>query len=377
VSNRGGVICPRAIATAATGRCGAAGVKHIAALSVWGGVVVTAAAPDNDERTGEGQEGGIATNDNQPMTITPSGLIMLVRHGFCPPQISDADILDKSKFESLGKAVVCLQVVWVAAQLIGRLAANLPLCLLELNTIGHIMHAAATYVLWWNKPLDIMHPAVVIYNVDALALLAELPTTSLKDKQGYETAQLSKSYVPLDTVSSLPTDSSSSSADEADHAHEQWEEPYLLPGSISNWPKTTLSNDPRIMAFLSVGAIVCGSIHVAAWHAHFPSVPEWYMWQCASIFAVSVGVVGFLYYFPSAFAQVTLDKIPPVNRKCSWRNSIEGLFPEGTQGVLKLLFLCLYTISRVFLVVEAFIAVRSLPRKSYQMPDWVMLFPHL
>jgi hypothetical protein len=84
-----------------------------------------------------------------------------------------------------------------------------------------------------------------------------------------------------------------------------------------------------------------------------------------------------LYDFPSAFAQVASGQITPTDRECSWHTSVKKLFPKGTQGVLKLLFLCLYTISRVFLVLEAFIAVRSLPRKAYQMPDWVMLFPHL
>src|SRR5690242_21711382 len=51
-------------------------------------------------------------------------------------------------------------------QCIARLQQNLPVTLLEINTIGHVICAFALYILWWNKPLDIKDPYIVERNAE-------------------------------------------------------------------------------------------------------------------------------------------------------------------------------------------------------------------
>ena len=66
---------------------------------------------------------------------------------------SEEDIKDKSKASGLAKTLVCVQALWFCAQCISRVAENLPITLLELNTFAHALCTLLVYLLWWNKPL--------------------------------------------------------------------------------------------------------------------------------------------------------------------------------------------------------------------------------
>lgn len=71
------------------------------------------------------------------LTITARGMALLARCGHLP-DISKADILDKSKANNLAKALVMIQALWMLVQVIGRLIVKLPVTLLEVNTIAHV-----------------------------------------------------------------------------------------------------------------------------------------------------------------------------------------------------------------------------------------------
>ena len=77
------------------------------------------------------------------------------------PFLSEGEIWDKSKANSLAKTIVCIQALWFCAQVIGRLIERLPISLLELNTVAHALCALLVYLLWWDKPLDIQEPTVI------------------------------------------------------------------------------------------------------------------------------------------------------------------------------------------------------------------------
>jgi hypothetical protein len=77
------------------------------------------------------------------------------------PDISEAEINDKSKASALAKGIVCLQASWFIIQCIFRLAQSLPTSLLELNTFAHAMCSLLIYLLWWKKPLDIEEPTSI------------------------------------------------------------------------------------------------------------------------------------------------------------------------------------------------------------------------
>ena len=97
------------------------------------------------------------TPKHSRLTVTPRGMALLARCGFLP-KISKEDILDKSKSDNLSKVISVVQALWMLAQIVGRLITDLPVTLLEVNTLAHIMCAMIIYILWWDKPKLINEP---------------------------------------------------------------------------------------------------------------------------------------------------------------------------------------------------------------------------
>jgi len=72
-----------------------------------------------------------------------------------------ADFLNKKvvalqKSDRLAKGVVCLQVLWLVIQAAARKAEQLPVTLLELNTIAQVWITLVIYGMWWYKPQGIV-----------------------------------------------------------------------------------------------------------------------------------------------------------------------------------------------------------------------------
>lgn len=96
------------------------------------------------------------------VTISSEGVLFLAEHRrWLIPDISKAEILDKSNANGLAKAIVCLQAIWFCTQCISRLAQGLSISFLELNTFAHAICALLAYALWWSKPLDIGEPTSI------------------------------------------------------------------------------------------------------------------------------------------------------------------------------------------------------------------------
>ncbi|KAG2075354.1 hypothetical protein BDR04DRAFT_1126255 [Suillus decipiens] len=113
-------------------------------------------------------------------TLTPKELLRFVREGSVEmPVVTKADIEDRSKGDVLSKCVAILQLVWFLTQLIARYAQNLPVTLLEIDTLGIAALACISYGLWLKKPKDIGRPYIVHWNSEATA---PPPGDSLVDK---------------------------------------------------------------------------------------------------------------------------------------------------------------------------------------------------
>src|SRR5271169_6454616 len=64
------------------------------------------------------------------------------------PDIPLDTIRKRGKANSFAKGLVCLQVIWMLIQTIARKIFDLPITLLELNTVVHIRCAIAMYAIW-------------------------------------------------------------------------------------------------------------------------------------------------------------------------------------------------------------------------------------
>ena len=95
--------------------------------------------------------------DLRRSTLTPRGITLLAKCNLIP-DVTRHEIEDKSKADRLTKTVVCIQAGWLLVQVFGRVAQNLPVTLLEINTLAHVLCTFIIYLLWWNKPSMVSEP---------------------------------------------------------------------------------------------------------------------------------------------------------------------------------------------------------------------------
>lgn len=77
------------------------------------------------------------------------------------PDISEKEILDKSKADPTTKTIACLQSGWFVTQCIARGIEHLPVSPLEIITCAIILCTATTYFFWLYKPLNVLTPTII------------------------------------------------------------------------------------------------------------------------------------------------------------------------------------------------------------------------
>lgn len=95
-------------------------------------------------------------------TLTPDGLAWLMEHvpGLVP-DVPEESIRDRSKADSVAKALLVWQVCYFVVSCAARRAQSLPLSLFEVSTLAHALCTVLTYAVWWRKPLNIGEPTVI------------------------------------------------------------------------------------------------------------------------------------------------------------------------------------------------------------------------
>jgi hypothetical protein len=108
------------------------------------------------------------------VVLAPAGVIYLAKLGRLPDiQMSDKDIRDKSKADSVAEMIAVLQISWLVLHCLSRKIVGYPLTVLEVHTLVHAGCALMMYSLWASKPLDIKEPTLVSADgfKDELALM--------------------------------------------------------------------------------------------------------------------------------------------------------------------------------------------------------------
>ncbi|KAG2367574.1 hypothetical protein BDR07DRAFT_1372721 [Suillus spraguei] len=127
--------------------------------------------------------GGFVLHVNgQPWaTLTPEELLRFVQSGSVKmPDITEADIEDRSKGDLLSKIAAICQLLWFVIQIVARHAKNLPVTLLEIDTLAIAVVACISYLLWLKKPKDVGRPYIVHWNSEATAPPSD--SENLRDK---------------------------------------------------------------------------------------------------------------------------------------------------------------------------------------------------
>jgi len=72
--------------------------------------------------------------------------------------ITAKKIKDRSRGDAMSKAFAVIQTGWFVLQCMARLVQHLPVTELEIVTLAFASLNLVTYVLWWEKPLDVKFP---------------------------------------------------------------------------------------------------------------------------------------------------------------------------------------------------------------------------
>lgn len=141
-----------------------------------------------------------------------------------------------------------------------------------------------------------------------------------------------------------------------------------------NWPGDDLIMPMQghlMGAILWFATTIYGAIHLAGWNEHFPTVVESWFWRGSAAYLIFSGLLwSFLNLMGHYSCSVWLY----------WYELLAGYVKRRTHMLIYVLSVIggtLYVIARLYLVIEAFVSLRSLPASVYESPSWILSVPHL
>lgn len=147
----------------------------------------------------------------------------------------------------------------------------------------------------------------------------------------------------------------------------------LVVPTVQNWPSDDLL---RNVSGLLVGIMLWslnflyGALHATAWTSHFPSDAEMWLWRVSALYIAFCGGLWIILNYVALL-------YPPLN--AFWERWMDGVSSPVYLAVIgTAVFVCglSFCLTRGFLLVEAFISIRSLEPGVYETPDWTQIFPH-
>jgi len=153
---------------------------------------------------------------------------------------------------------------------------------------------------------------------------------------------------------------------------------YLVQGSVYTGDINIASRKFNIMEnaalFFMIGLLSCfyAGAHASAWSSHFPSYIERWIWRGACIcIAAGVPFARALWVFPSVIGDcLVLQR----------QGRVVKLLKYLLAPIIFLLFglsIISYIVARLFIPLEAFISIRSLPIGAFENVEWVEYWPHV
>jgi len=271
------------------------------------------------------------------VTLSPDGVRKLAAQNLEQFKISRSSIEDRSKADTVQKGLVLFQVVWMALQCIARKAYGLPLSLLELHTMVHVVCAMAMYAFWIEKPLDIRSAEVL--DPSKFPDLNDLDLGKHTQRQGSNLAGFKLSSLlqadALEIVGTL--------------------------GDMGGQLVATVG--------LLLPAIY-GGVHLSAWRFEFPTPIE-SLWKIACIIiAASIPV----WYVASLLPIEIADAVAKHSKRLE---TVANFFFGFMVWFCGRLLIYVLAVCRFYIVVEAFVSLRSMPIGVYWTPAWIQMIPHL
>lgn len=309
--------------------------------------------------------------DSPRLSVTGEGILGLAQLGHLP-DIPQDFILDKSKADNVTKSLVVVQASWLLVQCIIRLAAHLPLTLLEINTLAHVVCVLGIYCLWWKKPLDIHDPTVLSGDwVRSVCAYMWERSTILPSWRVYwkDLSYPTRNGQPSDPLQQRRRELTSTFDGSVFGGADT-----LVNLRIMNWPAERMGSvkfkGQRWDQFtFGMAPLLYGGLHAAAFNEHFPSSIERILWRVSTVYIASGIFVGMF------LSSLSIDESDEQRAKKADSLLLMIIIPFFF--LLYIGGIITYIAARIFVVVECFISLREVPPAMYQTPIWTQYIPHL
>ncbi len=319
----------------------------------------------------------LRSKDSNPFPINAKQLHYLVTQDYIPypAAIMQARGIEEPYTSNVLKIMVLIQVAWFLVQFLARASTSLTLTTLELTTIPYILCTLTTYYMWWHKPIDSPRSPII--------LRLETRIGQVLTAAG-SIASKPYSNTPLDFLD--------------DHSPSLLTEiypPFRMKLGPRARPLQRFTNDR--FPIWSIGSLASllqlivhvsySAIYIAAWNFTFPSSFERHTWRVSSSVLVTLTITFYL-----------LEIYMSGHRTGLWRRLLLRTFPTNpfhiarisameyqrkevkffSDQLVALLAVAgfLYIAARAYVVVEAFLSLRSLPAAAFKNVSWVNYFPH-
>ncbi|PYI31321.1 hypothetical protein BP00DRAFT_344008 [Aspergillus indologenus CBS 114.80] len=235
------------------------------------------------------------------------------------PAITQEELRDRSKADGLMRLITVIQILWMCTQVIARSVSGLAVSQLEISVVAFASCAVVMYWLCWEKPKGVQIP-ITLLQVDALTqhLAAwDDPENSVRRRVLWEI------FPP---------------------------EQYTQMFREIQIAVTNTVNEPLAAWGVILAGPLFGGVHLIAWDFVFPSNIERLLWRMAAIYCTC---------FPVALPLLALCTLGV------WRA------PRFIGNP----WLIVYTLARLYLLVEMFRTLAYLPVDTYR-GTWTVNMPY-
>lgn len=308
------------------------------------------------------------------------------------PNITQRELKDRIKSDSLIKAISITQIIWSTARILDRAARQLPICVLELTVIAFALCAVVVYGLYWHKPKSIGVSTTVhqLVSYERICRILEEARVRAVDVDKPEMEENSSTTTKADISTCISTRSDSSedtekkqkSGDDKDASSPEFCKAYSTKHIFSlKKTRASLKNreacppkseavdsapmridtirlgeefDNGTLWALLVGVVLFGGIHIGGWKIEFPSKTDQMLWKVATIYSVGCVFIALVAVFLRRLGKEKHNK-----------TFLLGTLPTYCGMFLHIAGLSLYVVARLVILFEMFWTLLFLPPHTY------------
>ncbi|KAH9480667.1 hypothetical protein JR316_0007267 [Psilocybe cubensis] len=350
------------------------------------------------------------------------------------PVVTEEDLADKSKGDSLSKGLVIVQTTWFMIQCIARAAQGLDITELELVTVAFASMNAVMYFLWWHKPLDVQCRIRVylkptsdyahkneLIRAEEFQVLDNLDAQHLADMMGKVEGdeQIQQSEVSTKPLlrpfaycvrqsNTILTGIRKRASRFLYLLRQEFRKANVIVVILIRWPMIiliylfiapvaelfgtdsseeekpgrdtvptfyspamTYQRSQHLTYIFGFSGAVFGAIHCIPWSFQFPTSIEQTMWRVLSLF---ITLCPLLFAFLQAIGvEERIDNLK-VTKASTFDKVIDSLAVLVT--LTSMCFLPLYVVARLILLFESFYLLRDVGPSGYLDIDWGNFIPH-